>query len=146
LLLEDIQNPGNVGTLIRTAAAFEFSGVILTVKCADPFAPKVAQAAAGALLSLWLRVTDRYLDLARSLRQAGYALTAAELDGQDGPGALRRDRFVLALGNEAAGISAGLRGIADYHVRVPIARQKAESLNVAVTGGILMYLSSLARP
>jgi len=84
LLLEDIQDPGNVGTLIRTAAAFDFSGVILTEKCTDPLSPRCVQATAGAVLSVWLRRTDRYLELARSLRKDGYVLVAAELAGAEG--------------------------------------------------------------
>jgi len=142
LLLEDIQDPGNTGTLIRTAAAFGFSGVILSDKCADPFSPRVIQATAGAVLSLWLRVTGQYLEMVKSLRQQGYPLLAAELNGRDLPDVLQQDKVILALGNEAAGLSPDLREMADYHVRIPIAREKAESLNAAVCGGILMYLSA----
>jgi TrmH family RNA methyltransferase len=145
LLLEDIQDPGNAGTLIRTAAAFDFSGVILTEKCADPFSPKVVQATAGAVLSVWLRATAQYLELVRTLRQTGYPLVAAELNSWDGPDVLHQNRFILALGNEAAGLSPDLRATADYHVRIPIAREKAESLNTAVCGGILMYLSAVKK-
>jgi RNA methyltransferase, TrmH family len=142
LLLEDIQDPGNIGTLIRTAAAFDFSGVILSDKCADPFSPKVAQATAGAVLSLWIRATEQYLELVKVLRQRGYPLLAAELNGRDAPDIMRQNKFILALGNEAAGLSPDLLRLADYHVNIPIARKKAESLNAAVCGGILMYLSA----
>jgi TrmH family RNA methyltransferase len=144
LLLEDVQDPGNVGTLIRTAAAFDFSGVILTDKCADPLSPKCVQATAGSVLSVWLRRTDRYLELAGSLRGDGYALVAAEPDGPAGPSALKQPRLVLALGNEGAGLSAELLEMADFRLRVPMAREKAESLNVAACGAILIYLSSQA--
>jgi TrmH family RNA methyltransferase len=142
LLLEDIQDPGNAGTLIRTAAAFDFSGVVLTDKCADPFSPKVVQASAGAVMSLWLRATAQYTGLVKTLPGKGYKIIAATLDGRDGPDVLKEERFVLALGNEAAGLSCALLEMADYRVRIPIAREKAESLNAAVCGGILMYLST----
>jgi RNA methyltransferase, TrmH family len=145
LLLEDIQDPGNTGTLVRTAAAFDFSGVILTDKCADPFSPKVVQATAGAVLSLWIRTTMQYLELIDSLRAKDYTLITAELGGRDGMGALQQKRFMLALGNESSGLSIKCREMADYHVGIPIAREKAESLNAAVCGGILMYLSSTKR-
>jgi RNA methyltransferase, TrmH family len=141
LLLEDIQDPGNTGTLIRTAAAFDFSGVILTDKCADPFSPKVVQATAGAVMSLWIRATTQYLELIDSLRAKDYTLISTELGGRDGTGALRQKRFILALGNESNGLSLKCREMADYHVGIPIVREKAESLNAAVCGGILMYLS-----
>jgi RNA methyltransferase, TrmH family len=141
LLLEDIQDPGNTGTLIRTAAAFNFSGVILTDKCADPFSPKVVQATAGAVMSLWIRATMQYLELIDSLRANDYTLISTELGGQDGTGALQQKRFILAVGNESSGLSLKCREMADYHVGIPIAREKAESLNAAVCGAILMYLS-----
>lgn len=143
LLMEDIQDPGNVGTLIRTAAAFDFSGVIMTESCADPFSPKCTQATAGTVLSLWIRRTADYLKLTHSLRDRDYKLIAAEVNGKEQPSVLsHHDRILLALGNEAAGLSAAVLEQADYHVRVPTVRNKAESLNVAVCGAILMYLSS----
>ena len=143
LLLEDIQDPGNVGTLIRTAAAFDFSGVIMTENCADPLSPKCVQATAGTVLSVWLRRTKRYLELARALRKGGHILIAAELDGVAEPSILQRQsKLLLALGNEAAGLSKALLDEADYRLRIPTVREKAESLNVAVCGAICMYLSS----
>ncbi len=143
LLMEDIQDPGNVGTLVRTAAAFDFSGVIMTESCADPFAPKCIQATAGAVLSLWIRRTADYLKLIRSLQDLDYKLIAAEVKGKEQPFVLfHHDKILLALGNEAAGLSATVLEQADYRVKIPIMPRKAESLNVAVCGAILMYLSS----
>ncbi len=142
LLLEDIQDPGNAGTLIRTAAAFDYSGVILAGKCADPLSPKCLQSTAGTVLSLWLRRTGQYLDLVRSLRREGYILVAAELNGKDEPHVLKQEKLLLALGNEGAGLSGALLAEADYRLGIPTARGKAESLNVAACGAILMYLSA----
>ncbi len=141
LLIEDVQDPGNAGTLIRTAAAFDFSGVILTEKCADPISPKVVQATAGSVMSLWVRVMAPYLEVVQSLHDSGYRVIAAELNGRDRPDVLRQGKFILALGNEAIGLSPALREMADFHVGLAVAPKKAESLNVAVCGGILMYLS-----
>ena len=143
LLLEDIQDPGNVGTIIRTAAAFDFNGVILTEKCADPFSPKCVQSTAGSVLAVWLRRTKSHLKLVESLRKAGYTLIAADLNGREQPSVLScSHKLLLALGNEAAGLSASLLKVSDYRIKIPIARDKAESLNVAISGAILMYLSS----
>ena len=143
LLLEDIQDPGNVGTLIRTAAAFDFSGVIMTENCADPLSPKCVQATAGAVLSVWLRRTTRYLEIAQALRKDGYPLIAAELNGVVEPSILyRQSKLMLALGNEAAGLSRALLDAADYRLQIPTVQEKAESLNVAACGAICMYLSS----
>ena len=143
LLLEDIQDPGNVGTLIRTAAAFDFSGVIMTENCADPLSPKCVQATAGTVLSVWLRRTKHYLELVRALKRDGYPLIVAELNGVAEPSILsQQSKLLLALGNEAAGLSKELLDAADYRLRIPISQEKAESLNVAACGAICMYLSS----
>jgi len=143
LLLEDIQDPGNTGTLIRTAAALGFSGAILTGKSADPFSPKCVQATAGAILSIWLRSSVKYLQLVQTLKQSGFILAAAEPDGDSVPEILQgREKVILALGNEGAGLSKDMLALADYQVKIPTRREKAESLNVAASGAILMYLST----
>ena len=142
LLLEDVQDPGNIGTLIRTAAAFDFSGVILTTKCADPLAPKSIQATAGTVLSIWLRVTDQYLGFVDDLRRRGFYLVAADLNGAEDMSLLHQDKLLLALGNEASGLSGPILSASDYRLRVPIVLEKAESLNVAACGAICMYVSS----
>jgi TrmH family RNA methyltransferase len=143
LLLEDIQDPGNLGTLIRTAAAFDFSGVIMSENCADVLSPKCVQATAGAVLSIWLRRTGRYLELAEALRKSGHFLVAAELKGAVEPSVLcRQSKLILALGNEGAGISGALLEVADFRLRIPTVGSKAESLNVAACGAICMYLSA----
>lgn len=146
LLLEDIQDPGNVGTLIRTAAAFDFSGILLTDKCADPFSPKTVQSSAGSVLSLWLRRTSRYRTLIDDLKRREYRLISADVRGRSGPRALADSpRLILALSNEASGPSEWLVGASDIRIRIPVSASKAESLNVAASGAICMYLCSTAR-
>ncbi|MFC2027203.1 TrmH family RNA methyltransferase [Chloroflexota bacterium] len=143
LLLENIQDPGNVGTILRTAVAFGFDGVILTEKCADPLSPKCVQSTAGSVLSLWIRITNNYLKLAGELKQRDYSLVVADVNGTDDVRSLSSDnRLVLSLCNESSGPSKVLTNMADHIVGIPIDRPKAESLNVAVCGAICMYLSA----
>ena len=143
LLLEDIQDPGNAGTLIRTAAALGFSGVILSDKCADPLSPRAVQAAAGTVLSVWLRRTGGYLGMVNELKRRAYPVIAADLDGEEGEDAFRdQESIVLALGNEASGLSGSVLALADRRLRLPTVRGRAESLNVAACGAILMYLAT----
>jgi len=143
LLLEDVQDPGNVGTLIRTAAAFNFSGAIMSENCADPLSPKCVQATVGTVLSIWLRRTTNYLELISALRKDGYTIAATDLNGMEEPALLsRQSKLLLALGNEAAGLSIAMLNVADYRLRIPTIQKKAESLNVAACGAICMYLSS----
>ncbi len=144
LLLEDIQDPGNVGTLIRSATAFGFSGVILTEKCADHLSPKCVQSTAGTVLSLWIRRTSRYMELVEALKLGGYILVATDIGGIEDTSILQhREKLLLALGNEASGLSGTLLKAAEHILRIPIAQGKAESLNVAACGAICMYLSCL---
>jgi len=143
LLLEDVQDPGNVGTLIRTAGAFNFSGVILSNKCADPLSQKCIQSTAGAVLSVWIRKTTRYLEFVDKLKKNGYSLIAADLNGVQDPSILNcQDKLLLALGNEASGLSESILNVSNHRFQIPIIRQQAESLNVAACGAICMYLSS----
>jgi TrmH family RNA methyltransferase len=143
LVLEAIQDPGNVGTLIRTAAAFDYSLVILSDGCADPLAPKSVQASSGTVLSVEIRRTSAYLNLLRALKQRHYRVAIADVRGHDAPARLREpSHLAFALGNEAAGPTAELLALADDRIKIPIQEHRAESLNVAACGAIGMYLSS----
>jgi TrmH family RNA methyltransferase len=139
LLLEHLQDPGNVGTLIRTAAAFGYHGMVLSDRCADPFSPKVAQASAGSVLSLWIRRTEHYPDLVKELKAVGCSVIAADLGGTPLPACRMKTPHLLMLGNEGAGLSETLLTLADMTVCIPIDAQSVESLNVAISGAILMY-------
>ncbi len=142
LLLEDVQDPGNLGTLIRTAVAFDFSGVILTEKCADPLSPKCVQSTVGTVLSLWIRRASRYMALVEELKHSGYCLVAADLGGMVDPSPLQcQNKLLLVLGNEASGLSNSLLNAANHRLRIPTMRGETESLNVAACGAICMYLS-----
>ena len=143
LLLEDIQDPGNVGTLIRTAVAFNYSGAIMSENCADPLSPKCVQATVGTVLSIWLRKTTNYLELISALRKGGHIIAATDLNGTEKPALLsRQGKLLLALGNEAVGLSIATLNVADFRLRIPIIREQAESLNVAACGAICMFVSS----
>jgi TrmH family RNA methyltransferase len=140
LMLEHVQDPGNVGTLIRTAAAFGCGCVILSGKCADPFCPKAVQSTAGSLLSLQIRRSDGYIDMAVELKRQGYKLIAADLRGEDTHSLKDTGPHIIALGSEGAGLSSGILEISDKKIRIPIDSTAAESLNVAVSGAIMMFM------
>jgi TrmH family RNA methyltransferase len=140
LLLEHIQDPGNVGALIRTAAAFGVGGAIMSGQCADPFSPKAVQSSAGSVLSLWVRRADDYLAMVDELRIRGYKLIAGDLNGSAPQNASGATPHILALGNEGAGLSGELASRCDYRIRIPIIERGAESLNVAAAGAIFMFM------
>jgi TrmH family RNA methyltransferase len=140
LVIDRIQDPGNLGTLIRTADAVAAQAVILVEPCVDPFDPKVVRSTMGSLFNLPLVRTADVAGLARWLRSQGVRLAGADAHRGAlwGEGAWT-GRTALALGNEARGLSTDLAAHIEAWARLPMAG-KAESLNVAVAGGVLMYL------
>ncbi len=135
-VLDAVQDPGNVGTLIRAADALGAGGVVLLPGTADPWSPKVVRAAAGA--SFRIPVVSISVDeLAGWCRERGVPLLAAAAGGAPAPrSAVARDA-ALVFGNEAAGVSDEVRAAADGVVGIP-QRGRADSLNVAMAGAILM--------
>lgn len=133
-LLDGVQEPGNVGTLIRTAWALGFSSVLLGPGAADPFSQKGIRASAGAVFHLPLY--DGFgQDKLVPLLTRGYGLYYAEGGGMDYRKIHFPDKAILALGNEGAGVSSWVRerGTA---VGIPMA-EGVDSLNVVVAGGII---------
>lgn len=142
IIVDRLQDPGNLGTIIRTADAVAASGVILVEPCVDPFDPKTVRGSMGSLFTMPLiRTTDPDTTLS-TLHKCGYKLTGADGYQGDFPWADKSNALsgsvALCLGNEARGLSEDLRTYLTHWVRLPLLG-KAESLNVAVAGGVLMY-------
>jgi TrmH family RNA methyltransferase len=139
VVLDRLQDPGNLGTLIRTADAVRAAGVILVEPCVDPFDPKVVRGSMGSLFHVPLVRTDDVSGLFAVLHNRSLRVVAADAQrGVDWGEGLWHDGVALVLGNEARGLSADLHPHVDAWARLPIAGH-AESLNVAVAGGVLMY-------
>ncbi len=140
LVLDRLQDPGNLGTLIRTADAVAAAGIILIEPCVDPFDPKTVRGSMGSVFSLLLARVSKPETLFETLLRRGYRLVGA--DGYRGKipwrSQILRGNTALALGNEARGLSQDLRLHLTDWLRLPLPG-RAESLNVAVAGGVLMY-------
>lgn len=136
VLLDALQDPGNVGTIARTALAFGASGLVALPGTVDLTNPKVVRSAAGALFKL-PSVHLELVVLQRLLADSGVELWAAVMNGEPKFSEGRSKAVAIALGNEGAGVSPDLSALADRRVGIPI-RAEAESLNVAVTAGILL--------
>lgn len=141
LLLDGIQDPGNVGTLLRTSAWFGADVVVAGPGTAGLYGPKVMRAAAGGHWALELGRTDTPGPLLDRLRRKGVSLYGADLRGMRADLWTPNQPSALALGSEAHGLSPAVLNRLDTPVSVPGApdRPSAESLNVAVAGGILLY-------
>lgn len=139
VVLDRLQDPGNLGTLIRTADAVGAAGMILIEPCADPFDPKVVRGSMGSLFNLPLVRSGDAANLFHSLRSHGLRIVAADAhQGVHWGEGLWQGGVALALGNEARGLSPDVVPHIDAWARLPIAG-RTESLNVAVAGGVLMY-------
>ncbi len=135
LVLDAVQDPGNVGTLVRAAAAFTCSGVVALDGTADPWGTKAVRASAGAVFRIPVHTGRRPgSEVTRALPSP---LLAAEMGG-DHPRQHAGDRWTLIIGNEGAGIRPELLVAADASVAVPMPGG-IESLNAAVAGAILLY-------
>ena len=139
ILLERLQDPGNMGTVLRTGAAAGIDAVYFTPDCADPYAPKVLRAAAGALFHLNLLPAQNPLALIRDLKARDYRVLAAMPGGGQPHWEVDfRQAFLLIIGNEGAGISQDLSAAADTWVTIPQAGQ-VQSLNAAVAAAVILY-------
>ena len=139
IALDGVQDPGNVGTMIRTADAAGLDGVLLSSQCADVFSPKVLRATMGSIFRMNLRVTDDLPAELMKLRAAGYSILSSQLDGT--PFYERQgvaEQFALIIGNEGNGVSEAVRQTATHRLRLPM-RGGAESLNAAIAAAIMMY-------
>lgn len=143
LLLDAVQDPGNVGTLIRSAAAFGAVAVARLPGTADPWNPKAVRASAGATFRIPM-VRAEEDALAPWLEREGATLYAADASGEPAGAVDFAERAVLAVGNEGAGLSERVASLAARVVAVPIVGP-VESLNVSVAGGILLYLMTRRR-
>jgi len=138
LWLDTVQDPGNLGAIVRSAAALGARAVLLSPGCADPFHHAAVRGSAGAVFRL---------PISREVTAARVAERMSEASGEvwaAGPGGTPIDRWrpsdplVLLLGAEGAGLSPDARAIATGEVTIPLERE-IESLNVAVAAGILLH-------
>ena len=139
LFLEDVQDPGNVGTIIRTADAAGFTGVIVSDKSADIYSLKTLRSMQGSHFHLPIyRMSSQAL--LEKAKKDGIPVLATTLskDSKDYRDVPHFDQFVLVMGNEGQGISPLMAESADQLVHISM-KGKAESLNVAVAAGILIF-------
>ena len=135
LLLEDVQDPGNVGTLIRTADALGASCVFLSPQCADPFSPKTLRSSMGSVYHLPVSVTDIPAAL-RALNAQGYTCLCGHLKGSETLPP-KTPKMALLVGNEGNGVSDEAAALC-YPYSLPMPG-RAESLNAAIFGAIMLY-------
>lgn len=139
LILEDIQDPGNLGTIIRTAEAAGIEAVIMSNGTTDIFSPKVVRSTMGSILRVPFAYSGDMQRTIKNLKESGHTVYAAHLKGasdmRETPFEARR---AIIIGNEGRGISDPVADLADVRVFIPM-QGEVESLNAAIAAAILMY-------
>ena len=139
VVLETLQDPGNLGAIIRTAVAAEADGLWLSDDSVNPDHPKVLRASAGQWFRLSMAVTPDLPNQLRAWRQAGIQILATCVDVEQSYWDVDlRQPTVILLGNEGAGLSSELMDLAALRVKIPVS-PGVESLNVAISAALILY-------
>lgn len=136
VLLDELQDPQNVGTIIRTADAAGCSCVVLSENCADCFSPKAVRASMGSIFHIPV-IRTKPAEYIKKLVSNSYEIACADIRGSTEFN-LNWNNTCLIIGNESRGVSEGIRGLSTKLIKIPM-YGKAESLNAAVAAGILIY-------
>jgi RNA methyltransferase, TrmH family len=139
LILERIQDPGNLGTIIRTAAAAGVDTVYYASGCADPYSPKALRSSAGAVFSIRVEYVDCLNVFVQDLKKSGVQLIASSPHSTISYRSVQYKRpLALLVGNEASGLSDEMLQAADLQVSIPL-KGKVESLNASVAAAVLLF-------
>lgn len=139
LCLENIQDPGNLGTMFRTAEGAGMTGVVLTKGCVDLFNPKVVRSTMGSLFRVPFYVCQDMEEEMKFMQKQGFCFFAAHLQGtKDFTEESYEGSIGILIGNEANGLSEVVSGLADCKVKIPM-EGELESLNAAVSAALFMY-------
>ena len=139
LILEDTSDPGNLGTIMRTAEAAGVTGVIMTKGTVDIFNPKVVRSTMGSIFRLPFAYVEDLKEVIKELKKSGISFYAAHLKGEKSYKAIQySDRSAILIGNESRGLNDKVADLADTYVIIPM-QGKVESLNAAVAAALMMY-------
>lgn len=137
IVLENINDPGNVGSIIRNADWFGINTIILDSDSAEVYNPKTIRASAGSVFHLNILKTEDLFNALNSYKQRGYKLLCSDIFGSDVCDCEKSGRQIIAFCNEANGPSDELLKISDVRITIP-KKGKAESLNVASASAIIL--------
>lgn len=145
LALDNLQDPGNLGTIFRTAEAAGVDGIFMSRDCADIYNPKTVRSTMGAIFRQPFVYVESLTDVIAKMKEKGITVYAAHLEGEY---AYDREDYrgktAFLIGNEGNGLRKEVEEMADVRIRIPMAG-RAESLNAAVAAGILMFEVSRQR-
>ena len=139
LILETLQDPGNLGTILRSSEGAGVTGILMSSDCADIYNPKVVRSTMGSLLRVPFCYTDDLRGQIRALKQSGISIYAAHLKGKTGyTGQNYIPPSAFLIGNESRGLTEETAVLADHYIRIPM-KGRVESLNASVAASLLVY-------
>lgn len=123
LALDGIQDPGNLGTILRTADSANLKQIILTQDCADPYNPKVVRSTMGAIFRMNFITTNNLVKTLQEIKKHKFEVVATSLDTDKSIYGINYDKKVIVIGNESKGVSKEVQNIADQKVIIPMLRK-----------------------
>ncbi len=138
LIIEHLQDPGNLGTIIRTAEGAGVSGILMSTDTVDVYNPKVIRSTMGSVFRVPFYVADNLETEILKLREQGVKIYGAHLDGGSFYEKDFREACAFLIGNEGNGLSERVSRLADDLIRIPM-KGKVESLNAAVSTAVIAY-------
>ena len=138
VVLDGIQDPGNLGTILRTADSVNLKQIILSEKCADPYNPKVVRSTMGAIFRVKIIESRDIIQTIKNIRKNKFKVMATSLETNNSIYTVDYKKKAIVIGNEANGVSKEVLDLADEKVKIPMLG-KTESLNAAVATGVMLY-------
>ena len=138
ILLDDIQDPGNLGTIIRSAVAFDFNTIIISKNTVDPYNEKVIRATQGMIFKVNILITN-IDEIIPKLKNQEYKILGTKVTfGKNIKSLEKNKKVAIIMGNEGSGVKPNLLKKCDEHIYIPM-NKNCESLNVGVATSIIMY-------
>ena len=138
LALDGIQDPGNLGTIIRTADSANLKQIIVSKNTADSYSPKVIRSTMGAIYRVNIIEVENLVETLKELQKNKFNIITTSLNTNNSIYDISYNKSVVVIGNEANGVSKEVQDMADYKVKIPMLG-KTESLNASVATGIMIY-------
>ena len=138
VVLDGIQDPGNLGTILRTVDSVGLSQIILSKTSVDAYNPKVVRSTMGAIFRVKIIESENLVETLKNMKKHKFKVVATSLEGSESIYNMDYNKKVIVIGNESKGVSKEILEIADARIKIPMLG-KTESLNASIATGVILY-------
>ena len=138
MILDDIQDPGNMGTILRTADSLNMKQIIVSKDCADAYNPKVVRSTMGAIFRINIIESDNLVKTIKEMKKHKIKVMATSLETSKSMYDISYEKAAIVIGNEANGVEKEILELADEKIKIPMPG-KTESLNASVATAVILY-------